>query len=84
MVIRTKVFNGSNAVLTFDKDVDSLNELKVAFLKRFGNVVKGSRKAEKEKPLIKQLTYEAQSTSEWSQAIRLNTRYTIEFIKIGG
>lgn len=84
MLIRMKVYCGSENVLTFDKDVENLDELKVAFLKRFGNIYDVSNKALKEKPLVKRLTYEAKSTPEWRRLLAVETRWSIEIIKIGG
>ena len=84
MLIRMKVHCGSENVLTFDKDVDTVDELKVAFLKRFGNIYDVPNKALKEKPLVKRLTYEAKSTPEWRRSLTTKTRWSIEIIKIGG
>ena len=81
MLVRVKVYCGDENVLTFDKDVDSIDELKVAFLKRFGNIRNISNKADKERSLVKRLTYEAKSTSEWKRLLIYKTRWSIEIMK---
>jgi len=52
----------------FCKEVENLDELKEAFLKRFGNI-NASVKSMKVKPLIKTLTYKAKTAKEWMDSI---------------
>ena len=84
MSIRMKVYCGNTNVLTFDKDVNTLDELKTAFLKRLGNIRDVSNKAINEKPIVKRLTFEAKSSTEWMSLLAHNTRWSIEIIRIGG
>lgn len=59
---------GLNEEYTFSKEVENLDELKEAFLKRFGNI-NASTKSMKVKPIIKKLTYKAKTVKEWVDSI---------------
>lgn len=58
----------------FCKEVENLDELKEAFLKRFGNINDASVKSMKVKPLIKTLTYKAKTAKEWMDSINNHPR----------
>ena len=68
---------------TYIVQADTLDELKTAFLKRFGNIYNCSNKSFMEKPLVKKLTYSANSIKEWMDLIRYETdRWDLEIILI--
>ena len=74
--------SGIKQTTTFRKDVNTLNELKESFLKRFGNIKEAPNKAIKEKMLVKELTYKAKSLSEWADLINTQTRWELNVRKI--
>lgn len=69
--------SGINQKTTFRKDVNTLEDLKKSFLKRFGNITEAPNKALKEKPLVKELTYSARSLPEWVSLVNTNTRWEL-------
>lgn len=60
---------GLDREYVFYKEVENLDELKEAFLKRFGNINDASVKSMKVKPLIKTLTYKVKTAKEWMDSI---------------
>lgn len=63
--------------LTFYKEVESFDELKTSFLKRFGNVDGASNRTMGQKPLVKQLTYSADSIEEWVANVNRQTDWKL-------
>lgn len=76
MTINT-IFYYPPGKLIFYKEVDSLDELKTSFLKRFGNISGASNKTMAQKPLVKQLTYKASSIEEWVASVNRHTDWEL-------
>lgn len=68
--------------IAYSKDVSSLDELKESFLKRFGNIHDVPNRLLAEKPIVKQLTYEAKTIAEWQESIQEHTRWALD-IRLG-
>jgi len=69
--------NGFKQTISYSKNVNSLDELKQSFLKRFGNINDAPNKAMKEKALVKKLTYTAKSLPEWVTLVNTHTRWNL-------
>lgn len=70
--------SGAKTEIKFSKAVNTFNELKQEFLKRFGNINNCPNKALKEKPIVKRLTYEASSINEWVTSVNKTERWKLE------
>lgn len=78
LVIIAYYESGIKTEVKFYKTVESFDELKQAFLKRFGNIVNVPNKALKEKPLVKRFTHEANSIDEWVSNVNKSDRWKLE------
>ena len=74
--------SGVRQAVSFRKVVNSLDELKTAFLKRFGNINSAPNKAMKEKDLVKRLTYSATSLNDWVDRINTTTRWELHIRQV--
>lgn len=74
--------NGIPEVFSYRKDVDSFEELKQSFLKRFGNIKDVPNRLLREKPLVKKLTYSATNLVEWTEAVNTQTRWGLAIKKL--
>lgn len=79
---QVKIECGPYFTFEFTKYVENFDELKSAFLKRFGNIDDVSNKALKEKPYVKKLTYEAVTIEEWCQSLYFKTRWKLNVKKV--
>lgn len=61
----------------FTKECQDLDELKQAFLKRFGNIHNVSNARLKEKPIVKRLTHKANSLGEWLDDVNSKTQWVL-------
>lgn len=73
-------YAGFERSYSFTKEVETLDELKTAFLKRFGNRNSETNKLMKQKPLVKKLTYEAKTLDEWLQSVNLKTDWELSVV----
>lgn len=63
---------------SFQKKIKTFEELKQAFLKRFGNISDVSNKLFNEKALVKELTYSAKDLFSWVESINSRTQWKLE------
>lgn len=68
---------GDKKQFSFSKEVETLDDLKTAFLKRFGNMNDETNKLLRQKPLVKKLTYEAKTLDEWLQSVNKKTDWEL-------
>lgn len=80
----TTHFGGDPKFFVFNKKINSLDELKTAFLKRFGNMHDESNKLLKQKDLVKKLTREAKSLAEWLQNVNTKTDWHLSVLFLDG
>lgn len=73
-------FGGDPKYYSFTKDVETLGDLKEAFLKRFGNMNDESNKLLRQKPLVKKLTYEAKTLAEWLTSVNQKTDWELRVV----
>lgn len=62
---------------SFTKECLTLEDLKQAFLKRFGNINDAPNSAAKDKKKVKELTRSATTLEEWVQTVNLETRWSL-------
>lgn len=74
--------NGRPETFSYCKDVETLDELKQSFLKRFGNIRDVPNRLLREKPLVKKLTYSATSLDEWVETVNTETRWELDIKKL--
>lgn len=74
--------NGTPEVISYCKDADSLEDLKLSFLKRFGNIKDVPNRLLREKPLVKKLTYSDTTLDEWTGTINTQTRWQLAIKKL--
>lgn len=74
-------FGGDPRYYSFTKDVNSLDELKEAFLKRFGNRNDESNKLLRQKQLVKQLTYDAKTLDDWLTSVNRKTDWELRVVR---
>lgn len=76
----TTHYGGFPRYFSFTKEVETLDDLKTAFLKRFGNRNSETNKLMRQKPLVKQLTYEAKTSKEWVRSVNLKTDWELSIV----
>jgi len=77
------VENGIPQTFIFNKACSTLDELKEAFLKRFGNIKDAPNSVLRDKSKVKDLTREATTIEEWMQSVNLKTRWTLNIKTLG-
>lgn len=73
-------YAGFERSYSFIKEVETLDDLKTAFLKRFGNRNGETNKLMNQKPLVKKLTYEAKTLKEWLRSVNLMTDWELSVV----
>lgn len=76
----TTHYAGFPRYFSFTKEVETLDELKTAFLKRFGNMNSETNKLTRQKPLVKKLTYEAKTSKEWAHSVNTKTDWHLSIV----
>jgi hypothetical protein len=74
--------SGTPDSFSFRSDETSIDDLKISFLKRFGNIRNVPNRLLKEKALVKKLTHSATSLVEWVDKVNTETRWRLEIRKL--
>lgn len=80
----TTHYSGIKRTKNFIKEVDSLDDLKTAFLKRFGNMNDETNKLMSQKKYVKELTYKAKTLNDWVQEVNTKTSWNIDILFLQG
>lgn len=72
-------FNDSGFPQTnsFTKECSTIEALKQAFLKRFGNINNAPNSATRDMKKVKEITRNARTIEDWVQTVNLDTRWTL-------
>lgn len=74
---------GVPVVQSFNKECSTFEELKQAFLKRFGNINTMPNSASRDKKKVKELSRNAKTVEEWVQSVNMKTRWTLNVRILG-